>query len=419
MNNNIKEFINIIKQRGFIHQTTDLDLLSKEYEKIIGYTGFDCTSNTLHVGSLLQLMLLRWLQKTNNKPIILLGGGTTKIGDPSGKDTTRKILSEEEIIKNSLGIKSVINKYINFDNTDCGAILVDNAKWLDNLNYIDFLRKFGKHFSVNRMLTFDSVKTRLERQQNLSFLEFNYMITQAYDYFYLNKEFNCNVQFGGSDQWGNIINGIDLIKKATSENNKNVHAITSPLITTSNGKKMGKTAKGAIWLSEKDLSIFDFWQFWRNTSDEDVIKFLKIFTEINLSEIKKLSMLKGEDINEAKIILANEITTLTHGKKKNLEVLDSIKGVMNNQIGNNSLPSINLKISEVKKGVHIYKIFCLDKILCSSNSDARRLITQGAAKINGKKIIDFNYLVTEKDILDNNAIQISIGKKKHALVNII
>jgi len=419
MNNNIKEFINIIKERGFIHQTTDLDLLAKEYEKIIGYTGFDCTSNTLHVGSLLQLMLLRWLQKTNNKPVILLGGGTTKIGDPSGKDTTRKILSEEEIIKNSLGIKSVINKYINFDNTDCGAILVNNSKWLDNLNYIDFLRKFGKHFSVNRMLTFDSVKTRLERQQNLSFLEFNYMITQAYDYFYLNKEFNCNVQFGGSDQWGNIINGIDLIKKASSENNKNVHAITSPLITTSNGKKMGKTAKGAIWLSEKDLSVFDFWQFWRNTSDEDVIKFLKIFTEINLSEIKKLSMLKGEDINEAKIILANEITTLTHGKKKNLEALDSIKGVMNNQIGNNSLPSINLKISEIKKGVQIYKIFCLDKILCSSNSDARRLISQGAAKINGKKVMDFNYLVTEKDILENNAIQISIGKKKHALVNII
>jgi len=419
MNNNIKEFINIIKERGFIHQTTDLDLLSTEYDKLIGYTGFDCTSNTLHVGSLLQIMLLRWLQKTNNKPIILLGGGTTKIGDPSGKDTTRKILSEEAIIKNSLGIKSVINKYINFDNTDSGAVLVNNSEWLDNLNYIDFLREFGRHFSVNRMLTFDSVKTRLERQQNLSFLEFNYMITQAYDYFYLNKELNCNVQFGGSDQWGNIINGIDLIKKASPEDNKNVHAITSPLITTSNGKKMGKTAKGAIWLSEKDLSVFDFWQFWRNTSDDDVIKFLKIFTEISLSEVKKLSVLKGQEINEAKIILANEITTLTHGKEKTLEVLDSINGVMNNQIGNKSLPSISLKLSEVRQGMLIYKIFCLDKILCKSNSDARRLITQGAAKINGKKIIDFNYLVTEKDIIDNSVIQISIGKKKHALINII
>jgi tyrosyl-tRNA synthetase len=419
MNNNIKDFINIIRERGFIHQTTDLDLLSKEYSKIIGYTGFDCTSNTLHVGSLLQLMLLRWLQKTNNKPIILLGGGTTKIGDPSGKDTTRKILSEDEIVKNSLGIKSIINKYITFDNSDCGAVLVDNSEWLDNLNYIKFLRTFGKYFSVNRMLTFDSVRTRLEREQNLSFLEFNYMITQAYDYYYLHKELNCNVQFGGSDQWGNIINGIDLIKKATPVENKNVHAITSPLITTSNGKKMGKTASGAIWLSEKDLSVFDFWQFWRNTSDDDVIKFLKIFTEINLSEIKKLSKLKGEEINEAKIILANEITSLTHGKEKSLKVLDSIQGVMNNELGNNSLPSVNLKKDEVKKGILAYKLFCLESILCSSNSDSRRLITQGAAKINGKKLLDFNYLVTEKDLLENNAIQISIGKKKHALINII
>jgi tyrosyl-tRNA synthetase len=419
MTNNIKDFINIIKERGFIHQTTDLDLLSTEYNKIIGYTGFDCTSNTLHVGSLLQLMLLRWLQKTNNKPIILLGGGTTKIGDPSGKDNTRKILSEDEIVKNSLGIKSIINNYITFDKSDCGATLVNNSEWLDNLNYIEFLRNFGKYFSVNRMLTFDSVRTRLEREQNLSFLEFNYMITQAYDYYYLNKEFNCNVQFGGSDQWGNIINGIDLIKKATPLENKNVHAITSPLITTSNGNKMGKTATGAIWLSEKDLSVFDFWQFWRNTTDEDVVKFLKIFTEISLSEVKKLSVLKGQEINEAKIILANEITTLTHGKEKTLEVLDSINGVMNNQIGNKSLPSISLKLSEVRQGMLIYKIFCLDKILCKSNSDARRLITQGAAKINGKKIIDFNYLVTEKDIIDNSVIQISIGKKKHALINII
>ncbi|MDA9655083.1 tyrosine--tRNA ligase [Pelagibacteraceae bacterium] len=419
MNNNIKDFISIIRERGFIHQTTDLDILSKEYSKIIGYTGFDCTSNTLHVGSLLQLMLLRWLQKTNNKPIILLGGGTTKIGDPSGKDTTRKILSEDEIVKNSLGIKSIINKYITFDNSDCGAVLVDNSEWLDNLNYIKFLRTFGKYFSVNRMLTFDSVRTRLEREQNLSFLEFNYMITQAYDYYYLHKELNCNVQFGGSDQWGNIINGIDLIKKATPVENKNVHAITSPLITTSNGKKMGKTASGAIWLSEKDFSVFDFWQFWRNTSDADVIKFLKIFTEISLSEIKKLSKLKGEEINEAKIILANEITSLTHGKEKSLKVLGSIQGVMNNELGNNSLPSVNLKKDEVKKGILAYKLFCLNSILCSSNSDSRRLITQGAAKINGKKLLDFNYLVTEKDLLENNAIQISIGKKKHALINII
>ena len=418
MTNSIKDFINIIQERGFIHQTTDLNLLSSEYNTITGYTGFDCTSNTLHVGSLLQLMLLRWLQKTNNKPIILLGGGTTKIGDPSGKDSTRKILSDEEIIKNSNGIKEVIKKYITFDQSESGALLVNNSEWLDNLNYIDFLREFGKYFSVNRMLTFDSVKTRLDREQNLSFLEFNYMITQAYDYFYLNKKLHCNVQFGGSDQWGNIINGIDLIKKATSAEQKNVHAITSPLITNSNGQKMGKTNTGAVWLSEEDLSVFDFWQFWRNTSDEDVVKFLKIFTEINLNEIKKLEILKGEEINEAKIILANEITTMTHGKEKNLEVLASIKGLMNNKIGNNSMPNTTINIDLIKKGMFIYKMFCLDKILCSSNSDARRLITQGAAKINGVKVQDFDYLVTEKDILENRVIQISIGKKKHALINI-
>ncbi len=419
MSNRIKEFLGIIKSRGFLHQTTDLDLLINDYDKIIGYTGFDCTSNTLHVGSLLQLMLLRWLQKTNNKPIILLGGGTTKIGDPSGKDSTRKILSNIEIKDNTKGIKKVIEKYITFNNTSQGAILVNNADWLDELNYISFLRDYGKYFSVNRMLTFDSVKTRLDREQNLSFLEFNYMVTQAYDYFHLFKNFNCNVQFGGSDQWGNIVNGIDLIKKSTTDSKRNVHAITSPLITTANGKKMGKTNNGAVWLSEDYLSVFDYWQYWRNTLDEDVIKFLKIFTEIELNEISKLEKLKGEEINDAKILLANSITTLTHGKSKCELVLKSINNVMNNEIGNNSLPSVNLNLSEVKNGIQAYKVFCLDSILCKSNSDARRLINQGAAKINGKKISDFNYLISTKDIEKNNIIQISIGKKKHALINII
>ena len=419
MPNHIKEFIDIIEARGFIHQTTDLNDLVNNYDKIIGYTGFDCTSNTLHVGSLLQLMLLRWLQKTGNKPIILLGGGTTKIGDPSGKDSTRKILSSNEINLNSKGIKNVIKKFIKFDENDSGAMLVNNEKWLDNLNYIDFLRNFGKHFSVNRMLTFDSVKTRLEREQNLSFLEFNYMITQAYDFYYLNKKFNCNVQFGGSDQWGNIINGIDLIKKVSSENKNNVHAITSPLITTANGKKMGKTDKGAIWLSEEHLSVFDFWQFWRNTVDQDVIKFLKLFTEIDLSEISKLEKLRGEEINEAKILLANSITELAHGKEKSKKIFNSAKEIMNNQVGITNLPTVDMSLSILKEGIHIYKIFALQKILCQSNSDARRLISQGAAKVNGKKITDYNYLITEKDLLENYTIQVSIGKKKHALVKII
>ena len=419
MHNNIKEFINIIKTRGFIHQTTDLEELQSSYKKIIGYTGFDCTSNTLHVGSLLQLMLLKWLQKTGNKPIVLLGGGTTKIGDPSGKDSTRKILSSNEINSNSKGIRSVIERFIDFNDSANGAKLVNNEDWLDDLNYIEFLRNFGKYFSVNRMLTFDSVKTRLEREQNLSFLEFNYMITQAYDYYYLNKNFNCNVQFGGSDQWGNIINGIDLIKKVADKNINNVHAITSPLITTANGKKMGKTDQGAIWLSEEHLPVFDFWQFWRNTVDEDVIKFLKLFTEIDLNEIAKLEKLEGEEINEAKVLLANSITELAHGKEKSRNAFNSAKEIMNKQVGISNLPSVNIDLSILKDGIQIYKILTIENILCQSNSDARRLISQGAAKINGKKISDFNYLITEKDLLENNTIQVSIGKKKHALVKII
>ncbi len=419
MHNNIKEFINIIKDRGFIHQTTDLEELQSSYKYIIGYTGFDCTSNTLHVGSLLQLMLLKWLQKTGNKPIVLLGGGTTKIGDPSGKDSTRKILSSNEISSNSKGIRRVIERFIDFNDNANGATLVNNEDWLDDLNYIDFLRNFGKYFSVNRMLTFDSVKTRLEREQNLSFLEFNYMITQAYDYYYLNKNFNCNVQFGGSDQWGNIINGIDLIKKVADKNINNVHAITSPLITTANGKKMGKTDQGAIWLSEEYLPVFDFWQFWRNTVDEDVIKFLKLFTEIELNEISKLEKLEGEEINEAKVLLANSITELAHGKEKSRNAFNSAKEIMNKQVGISNLPSVNIDLSTLKEGIQIYKVLTIENILCQSNSDARRLISQGAAKINGKKISDFNYLITEKDLLENNTIQVSIGKKKHALVKII
>ena len=419
MHNNIKEFINIIKIRGFIHQTTDLEELQSSHKKITGYTGFDCTSNTLHVGSLLQLMLLKWLQKTGNKPIVLLGGGTTKIGDPSGKDSTRKILSSNEINSNSKGIRRVIERFIDFNDSANGAKLVNNEDWLDDLNYIDFLRNFGKYFSVNRMLTFDSVKTRLEREQNLSFLEFNYMITQAYDYYYLNKNFHCNVQFGGSDQWGNIINGIDLIKKVADKNINNVHAITSPLITTANGKKMGKTDQGAIWLSEEYLPVFDFWQFWRNTVDEDVIKFLKLFTEIDLNEISKLEKLKGEEINEAKILLANSITELAHGKEKSRDAFNSAKEIMNKQVGISNLPSVNIDLSILKDGIQIYKVLTIKNILCQSNSDARRLISQGAAKINGKKISDFNYLITEKDLLENNTIQVSIGKKKHALVKII
>ena len=419
--NNIKDFLDILSSRGFIHQTTNLDELKKNHKNIIGYTGFDCTADCLHVGSLLQLMLLRWLQKTNNKPIILMGGGTTKIGDPSGKDETRKILDEATIKNNLIGIKEVILKFIKFDNSSNGAILVNNSEWLDNIKYINFLRNFGRHFSVNRMLSFESVKTRLDREQNLSFLEFNYMITQAYDYYYLNKNLNCNVQFGGSDQWGNIVNGIELIKKASFQENKNsnVHAITSPLITCSNGQKMGKTANGAVWLSEKYISVFDFWQFWRNTTDQDVIKFLKLFTEIELKEIEKLEKLKGEELNDAKVLLANSVTEIVHGAEKAGLASKSSKPLLINNLENNdSLPSVFIQLTLLEKGVPIYKIFTLENILCKSNSEARRLIQQGGAKLNGKKVSDCNYLVTKNDIQENKLILISAGSKRHAIIKV-
>ncbi len=421
MSNNIKDFLDILSSRGFIHQTTDLAELQRKHDFIIGYTGFDCTADSLHVGSLLQLMLLRWLQKTNNKPIILMGGGTTKIGDPSGKDETRKILDEVTINKNLKGIKEVILKFINLDSSSNSAILVNNSEWLDDIKYIDFLRKFGRHFSVNKMLSFESVKSRLDREQNLSFLEFNYMITQAYDYYYLNKNFNCNVQFGGSDQWGNIVNGIELIKKTSVHENKNinVHAITSPLITSSNGQKMGKTANGAIWLSEKYVSVFDFWQFWRNTTDEDVIKFLKLFTEIDIKEISKLEKLKGVELNEAKVLLANSVTEIVHGAQKaSLASKSSNPILANNLEDNDSLPSVSIKFNLLEKGIPIYKFFTLENILCKSNSEARRLIQQGGAKINGEKVSDCNYVVTKNDIKQNKLVLISAGTKRHAIIKV-
>ena len=421
MKKKISEFLSIIQARGYIHQTTDLNSLKENYNKIVGYIGFDCTANTLHVGSLLQIMLLRWLQKTNNKPIVLIGGGTTKIGDPSGKDETRKILSQEQINLNIDGIKNVIKKFIKFDNSDNGAILLDNAEWLDKLNYIDFLRNYGRYFSVNRMLSFDSIKTRLDREQNLSFLEFNYMITQAYDYYILNKKYNCNVQFGGSDQWGNIVNGIDLIKKVYSVEKiqNHVHAITSPLITNSNGNKMGKTAKGAVWLSSNLLSVFDFWQFWRNTSDEDVIKFLKIFTELDLNEINRFENIKGEEINDAKILLANSVTEITHGKKASIDAEKSSLEIIEKGYSNKTISSEEMNYEILDDGMPIYKIFSYKEILCKSNSEARRLITQGGAKINGKKIEDFNIIVTKDFFNEEKCLYLSAGGKRHALLKLV
>jgi tyrosyl-tRNA synthetase len=299
------DFIKEIIARGFIHQATDINNLDKLLDGshiIPAYIGFDCTASSLHVGSLIQIMLLKWFQKCGHKPIVLLGGGTSLVGDPSGKDESRKLINEDIIKSNFIGIKDVFNKFLNFDQGDNKAFMVDNAEWLKNLNYIEFLRDYGKHFSINRMLTFDSVKLRLDREQTLSFLEFNYMILQAYDFYELNKRYGCKIQMGGSDQWGNIINGIELHRRVNSLNSKNpLFGLTSPLITTSSGSKMGKTANGAIWLNSNLCSPWDYWQFWRNTEDKDVIRFLKLFTEISLEEIKKLEKLEGAEINDAKI----------------------------------------------------------------------------------------------------------------------
>ena len=309
------DFLKIMLERGFVHQITDqnaLDIVCKK-KSITGYIGFDCTAPSLHVGSLMQIMMLRWFQKTGNKPIVLLGGGTTKIGDPSGKDIARPLLTDEIINENQNSIKTIFQKFLKFGNKGNDALLVDNSIWLEDLNYISFLRDFGQSFSINKLMNLDSVKLRLEREQNLSFLEFNYSLLQAFDFLKLNEKYNCKLQMGGSDQWGNIVTGLELVRKKLS---KQAFGLTSPLLTTNSGAKMGKSADGAIWLNENQLSNWDFWQYWRNTEDLDVIKFLKLFTELEMSEIKKLEKLEGAEINEAKIVLANEVTGLCRGKEE-------------------------------------------------------------------------------------------------------
>ena len=413
------EFITEISLRGFIHQATDIDKLDKVLSKgspSIGYIGFDCTAKSLHVGSLIQIMLLRWFQRLGHKPIVLLGGGTTLIGDPSGKDESRKLLNEEIISENSLNIKNIFKKFIDFDDyQEKNALIVDNAEWLKKLSYIDFLRKYGKHFSVNRMLNFDSVKLRLEREQNLSFLEFNYMILQAYDFLELNQRYNCIIQMGGSDQWGNIVNGVELNRRISAERKESseLFGLTSPLITTSDGKKMGKTEKGAIWLDETLCSPWEYWQFWRNTSDKDVPKFLKLFTEIDLSEIKKLEKLKGEELNEAKKILATEATTLLHGKTNAIQSLNAAEDVFEKNKLENSLPTVEIERHIIKKSISIVELFSISGSLLSSKSEARRLIRGGGAKLNNETIKDEYLIIDQSFFLNNDSIKLSAGKKRH------
>ena len=406
---NSSDFINIMNERGFIHQITDNANLNKEIitTSTVGYIGFDCTAPSLHVGSLIQIMMLRWFQKTGNKPIVLMGGGTTKVGDPSGKDSARPLLSSEKIQFNKENIKTIFEKFLRFGESGNDAIMVDNADWLENLNYISFLRDYGSYFSVNKLVNLESVKLRLEREQNLSFLEFNYSLLQAFDFLQLSKNYNCKVQMGGSDQWGNIVTGIDLVRKASS---KQAFGLTSPLLTTSSGSKMGKTADGAIWLNNDQLSDWDFWQYWRNTEDLDVIKFLKLFTELPISEIDKLAKLKGAEINEAKIILANEVTKLCRSSEAANKISSSSTKLFNKSETDDALPSVEVSKIEISF-IEALKILNF----LNSNGEARRLIRGNGAKINDIVINDENYILSNEDY-ENGKVKISYGKKKHGLL---
>ncbi len=409
MNKFLKEF----KDRGYFYQCTSEDELSKllDKEKIKGYVGFDCTAESLHVGSLLQIMCLRLMQKHGHRPIVLLGGGTTRIGDPSGKDKTRKILSEEEIEKNIKNIEKILKNYLDNNDPKTKPIFVNNYSWLKGLNYISFLRDIGKHFTINKMLTFESVKTRLDREQSLSYMEFNYMILQAYDFLELNKKENCALQIGGSDQWGNIVNGTELIKR---HSNKQAYGLTTPLITLASGVKMGKTETGAVWLDKKLLSPYDYWQFWRNIDDRDVVKFLKIFTDLDIDEINKI---KNDDINQLKIKLANEATSMLHSKEEALSAEKTAKKTFEeNSLGEN-LPSVDIQLNNKVSGITIIDLILLSKIE-NSKSEIRRLIKGKAVKINNQIITDDNFLIQRKSFDEVNFLKLSIGKKKHLKINL-
>jgi tyrosyl-tRNA synthetase len=381
-------------------------------KKIKAYIGFDCTASSLHVGSLLQIMCLRLLQKHGHQPIVLLGGGTTRIGDPSGKEETRKMLSEKQIEKNIKNIEKVFKIYLKTNNPKLKPIFVNNYKWLEKLNYIKFLREIGKHFTINKMLSFDSVKLRLDREQSLSYMEFNYMILQAYDFLELNKTKNCLMQIGGSDQWGNIVNGVELIKRHSA---KQVFGLTTPLITLASGAKMGKTEKGAVWLDDKLLSSYDYWQFWRNTDDRDVLKFLKMFTDLELNKLEKL---KNENINKLKIILANEATSMLHGKSAATKAEKTAKTTFESGGFGTNLPEIKIKENDLKQGIKILDLLSLNKIM-SSKSEARRAIKSNALKIDNKILTDENKIIQLNDFGNNKILKISFGKKKHYLVKII
>lgn len=408
------EFLHVMQTRGFLSDCTDMEGLDDALMSGIvpAYIGFDATADSLHVGSLIQIMMLRWLQKTGHKPIALMGGGTTKIGDPSGKDESRQLLDNAAINANIVGIRKVFDNYLTFGEGENDAMQVNNAEWLDELNYIEFLRDFGRHFTINRMLTFDSVKLRLEREQPLTFLEFNYMLLQAYDFAELNKRFDCALQMGGSDQWGNIVNGIDLTRRV---NRNTVFGLTTPLLTKSDGSKMGKSASGAIWLNEDKLSSYEFWQFWRNTLDADVGKFLKLFTEIPVEECERLGALEGADINAAKVILANAVTTLAHGSGAAVAAEATAREVFEKGGVGDDLPTITVAQADIgESGISIVQLL-VKSGLAPSGKEAKRMISSGGARMNDV-VIEAGTMVSSEDIA--STIKLSAGKKRHALVKI-
>jgi tyrosyl-tRNA synthetase len=409
------DFLRELSTRGFIHQVSEPEVLDElaRTKTITAYIGFDCTAPSLHVGSLVQIMLLYWLQQTGHKPIALMGGGTTRVGDPSGRDETRRILTYEQIEANKDSIKGVFSKFLKFGDGKSDAIMPDNAEWLATLNYVEFLRDVGRHFSINRMLAFDSVKLRLDRQQEMSFLEFNYMILQAYDFVELHMRTGCVLQMGGSDQWGNIINGIDLGRRMM---NAQLFAVTSPLISTSSGAKMGKTAAGAVWLNGDLVSPYEYWQYWRNTEDGDVARFLKLFTTLPLPEIGKLAALKGQEINEAKKVLATEATAMLHGRAAAEQAAETARRTFEEGAVADSLPTVEVPRGELAAGLGVLSAFAEKTGLVASNGEARRQINGGGLKVNDGPVTDDKTMLTLKDLTPEGVIKLSLGRKKHVLI---
>jgi len=408
------DFLRTLSERGFIHQLSDAAGLDAKCQAgpIAAYIGFDCTADSLHIGSLMQIMLLRWFQKTGHKPVVLMGGDTTKIGDPSGKDEARQLLTDAQIAQNMSGIRSVFAKYLAFGDGPSDAVMANNADWLDKLAYIPFLREFGRHFTINRMLSFDSVKLRLDREQPLTFLEFNYMILQAYDFLELARRNKCLLQMGGSDQWGNILNGVELARRVDG---RELFALTSPLLTTASGAKMGKTAQGAIWLNADRLAAYDFWQFWRNAEDADVGRFLKLFTELPLDEIARLEKLSGAEINEAKKILATEVTKLAHGEAAAQSAAETARKTFEDRALGADLPVVEIARGELKQGVPLFTL--LQRAgLAASGGEARRLVKGRGAKVNDRTIDVETRPVTLDDLSGEGVVKLSAGKKRHALV---